>query len=45
MGHMLNKVIKDVICRYNNMEGRYTPFIPGWDTHGLQLKMQFKNWA
>ena len=38
MGHMLNKVIKDVICRYNNMEGRYTPFIPGWDTHGLPIE-------
>ena len=38
MGHMLNKVIKDVICRYNNMEGRYTPYIPGWDTHGLPIE-------
>lgn len=37
-GHMLNKVLKDVICRYNNMIGNYTPFIPGWDTHGLPIE-------
>ena len=38
IGHMMNKVIKDVICRYKNMEGFYTPFIPGWDTHGLPIE-------
>lgn len=38
VGHMLNKVIKDVICRYKNMSGLYTPFIPGWDTHGLPIE-------
>ena len=38
VGHMLNKIIKDVICRYKNMEGFYTPFIPGWDTHGLPIE-------
>ena len=38
MGHMLNKVIKDVICRYKNMNGFYTPYIPGWDTHGLPIE-------
>ena len=37
-GHMLNKVIKDVICRYKNMNGFYTPYIPGWDTHGLPIE-------
>ena len=40
VGHMLNKVIKDVICRYKNMEGFYTPYIPGWDTHGLPIEQQ-----
>ena len=30
MGHMLNKVIKDVICRYNNMEGRYSRMGYSW---------------
>lgn len=38
LDHMLNKVIKDVICRYKNMEGFYTPYIPGWDTHGLPIE-------
>lgn len=37
-GHMLNKIIKDVICRYKNMQGFYTPYIPGWDTHGLPIE-------
>ncbi len=38
VGHMLNKIIKDVICRYKNMKGLYTPYIPGWDTHGLPIE-------
>lgn len=38
VGHMLNKIIKDVICRYKNMQGFYTPYIPGWDTHGLPIE-------
>ncbi len=38
VGHMLNKIIKDVICRYKNLQGLYTPFIPGWDTHGLPIE-------
>lgn len=38
MGHMLNKIIKDIICRYKNMEGYHTPYTPGWDTHGLPIE-------
>ncbi|MDO4481052.1 MAG: isoleucine--tRNA ligase, partial [Erysipelotrichaceae bacterium] len=34
-GHALNKVLKDTIIRYKNLRGYYTPFIPGYDTHGL----------
>ena len=37
-GHMLNKVIKDVIVRYKQMSGHYVPYIPGWDTHGLPIE-------
>lgn len=40
MGHALNKVLKDIIVRYNTMKGYYTPFIPGWDTHGLPIEKQ-----
>ena len=35
IGHALNKILKDVIVRYKNLKGHYTPFIPGYDTHGL----------
>lgn len=35
MGHALNKVLKDTIVRYKNLQGYYTPYIPGFDTHGL----------
>jgi len=38
IGHMLNKVIKDVIVRYKQMRGYHVPFIPGWDTHGLPIE-------
>ena len=41
-GHMLNKIIKDVICRYKNMQGLYTPYIPGWDTHGLPVELEIE---
>ena len=34
-GHALNKVLKDTIIRYKNLKGYYTPFIPGFDTHGM----------
>ena len=35
IGHALNKVLKDAIVRYKNLQGYYTPFIPGYDTHGM----------
>lgn len=35
MGHALNKVLKDTIVRYKNLQGYDTPYIPGFDTHGL----------
>lgn len=34
-GHALNKVLKDTIVRYKNLKGYYTPFVPGFDTHGM----------
>ncbi len=37
-GHMLNHLLKDFIIRYKSMCGFYTPFIPGWDTHGLPIE-------
>lgn len=38
IGHALNKISKDIIVRYKNMAGFYTPYIPGWDTHGLPIE-------
>ena len=34
-GHALNKILKDTIIRYKSMKGFYSPFIPGYDTHGM----------
>ncbi len=40
MGHALNKISKDFVVRYKSMTGYSTPFIPGWDTHGLPIEQQ-----
>lgn len=37
-GHALNKILKDFVLRYRTMSGYYTPYIPGWDTHGLPIE-------
>ncbi|MCK4552055.1 MAG: isoleucine--tRNA ligase [Tenericutes bacterium] len=37
-GHALNKILKDFVVRYKNMSGFRTPYIPGWDTHGLPIE-------
>ena len=38
VGHMLNRILKDIVVRYKNMLGYYTPFVLGWDTHGLPIE-------
>lgn len=38
IGHALNKILKDFIIRFKNMTGKYAPYIPGWDTHGLPIE-------
>ena len=38
MGHALNKSIKDFITRAAAMRGYYTPYIPGWDNHGMPIE-------
>ena len=40
MGHALNKILKDIIIRYKNLQGFYSPYVPGWDTHGLPIEQQ-----
>ena len=38
MGHALNKALKDFIVRSYAMRGYYTPYIPGWDNHGMPIE-------
>ncbi len=38
IGHALNKTLKDIVMKYKTMQGHYTPYIPGWDTHGLPIE-------
>jgi len=40
IGHALNKVLKDIIIKYKSMRGYCTPYIPGWDCHGLPIELQ-----
>ncbi|MBQ3330994.1 MAG: isoleucine--tRNA ligase [Ruminococcus sp.] len=40
LGHALNKILKDFIVRYKNMAGFQSPFVPGWDTHGLPTELK-----
>jgi len=40
MGTALNKVLKDIINKYKTMRGFNTPYVPGWDTHGLPIEHQ-----
>lgn len=43
MGHALNKVLKDFIVKYKNMTGFKSPYVPGWDTHGLPIEQVLVN--
>lgn len=38
MGHALNKALKDFITRSYAMRGYYTPYVPGWDNHGMPIE-------
>ncbi|MBN0919271.1 isoleucine--tRNA ligase [[Mycoplasma] gypis] len=38
VGHALNKILKDIVVRYKNMQGFYSPLVCGWDTHGLPIE-------
>ncbi len=40
LGTALNKVLKDIIIRYKNLNGFKAPYIPGWDTHGLPIELK-----
>lgn len=38
MGHALNKVLKDIVVKSHTMMGYHSPYIPGWDCHGLPIE-------
>ena len=40
MGHAMNRSLKDFVVRYKSMSGYRTPFIPGWDNHGLPIEQK-----
>jgi isoleucyl-tRNA synthetase len=40
MGHALNKILKDIVVRYKTMRGFNSPYVPGWDCHGLPVEHQ-----
>ena len=40
MGHALNKILKDIIIKSKTMAGFLSPYVPGWDCHGLPIEHQ-----
>jgi len=40
VGHALNKILKDIINKYQLLNGRKVRFIPGWDCHGLPIELK-----
>ena len=38
IGTALNKILKDIIVKHRNMTGWCSPYVPGWDTHGLPIE-------
>lgn len=39
LGHAVNKVLKDIVCRSQFLNGFATPYVPGWDCHGLPIEV------
>ncbi|MDD5585966.1 MAG: isoleucine--tRNA ligase [Alphaproteobacteria bacterium] len=42
LGHALNKILKDVVCRSHQMLGFDAPYVPGWDCHGLPIEWKIE---
>ncbi len=40
LGHALNKLLKDFIVKLKSMEGYDSPYVPGWDCHGLPIEIK-----
>jgi isoleucyl-tRNA synthetase len=42
LGHFLNKVLKDIVIKSHQLDGYDSPYIPGWDCHGLPIEHQIE---
>jgi len=40
IGHALNKILKDMINRFQMLQGKRVEFVPGWDCHGLPIELK-----
>ena len=40
IGHALNKILKDIIVKFKQMSGYDSPYVPGWDCHGLPIELE-----
>jgi isoleucyl-tRNA synthetase len=40
IGTALNKILKDIILKYQTLRGKNAPYIPGWDCHGLPIEFK-----
>ncbi|STZ63393.1 Isoleucine--tRNA ligase [Moraxella lacunata] len=43
LGHVVNKVLKDIIVKYKTLDGYDAPYVPGWDCHGLPIEQKVEN--
>ncbi|HVG81292.1 MAG TPA: isoleucine--tRNA ligase [Methylomirabilota bacterium] len=42
IGHAMNKILKDVVNRFQQMLGKDAPYVPGWDCHGLPIEWKIE---
>lgn len=40
VGHALNKILKDILCRFKLSQGYKVNYVPGWDCHGLPIELK-----
>ena len=40
IGHSVNKILKDIVVKSRSLDGFDSPYIPGWDCHGLPIELQ-----
>ena len=40
IGHAVNKILKDIVVKSRSLDGCDSPYIPGWDCHGLPIELQ-----